>query len=147
MAVGWYRFGPLRAALAAVAGISAFELVFSTTGTLVHHWPLGPLLWLWAALIAWPLLALRENIRPSVEVLVAFGVLWVVWIAQGFTFNLATHDLRNFDYLAELLNATTKSLMVMAWALPSLGWIRKLGNERPALTPRKAAEVDSPTAQ
>jgi hypothetical protein len=142
MAVGWYRFGPLRGALAALAGISVFELVFSTTGTLVHHWPIGPLLWLWAALIAWPLLALRENIRPSVEALAAFGILWVVWIAEGFTFNLATHDLRNFDNLAELLNATTKSLMVMAWALPSFGWIRRFGNQRLAFVPKVHSEVD-----
>lgn len=139
IAVGWYRFGPLRCALAALAGISVFELAFSTTGTLVHHWPLGTLVWLWAALIAWPLLAWRENIRPSSELLVAFGIFWIWWIAEGFTFNLAAHDLRNGNLPAELLNATTKSLMVMAWALPSFNWIRRLSNQRVAVFGRSPA--------
>ncbi len=126
--VGSYRLGLLRGGLAAMAGISTFELAFNTTGTLIHHWPRGQMAWLWAALAAWPLLALRENIKPSGEFLVAFGLLWVAWIAQGFTYNLATHDARNLNGLAELLNGSTKSLILMAWALPSLGWIQRIRN-------------------
>jgi hypothetical protein len=130
LAIGSYRFGLLRGGLAAMAGISTFELVFSATGTLVHAWPLAPLVWLWAGLIAWPLLALRENIKPSGELLVAFVLVWFAWIAQGFSYNVPTHDARNVNGLAELLNALSKSLMIMAWALPSLGWIARSRTRR-----------------
>jgi hypothetical protein len=128
--VGSYRYGLLRGWLAAMAGISTFELIFGTTGTFVHHWPPAPLLWLWAALIAWPLLALRENIRPSGELLLAFALVWFGWIAQGFSFNVPAHDARNLNGLAELLNALSKTLMIMAWALPSLGWIGRSRTRR-----------------
>ena len=75
-----------------------------------------------------PLLAWRKKMRPSAELVVAFGILWIVWLVEGFTFNLPTHDLRNPDVLAELLNATTKTAMILAWASPSLGldrWFRR----------------------
>jgi hypothetical protein len=128
--VGWYRFGALRGILAAMAGISTFELIFNATGTAIHNWPLAPLLWQGAALTAWPLLAWREKIRPSFDLVVLFGVLWIAWIAQGFTFNVATHDLRYANVLAELLNATTKTIMIVAWSLPPLALGRSLRHWR-----------------
>jgi hypothetical protein len=141
--VGAYRFGLVRGVLASMAGISSFEIVFNATGAFIHHWPFGPLLWMGAALMAWPILALREGIRPSAELVVAFAFGWVAWIVQGFTFNVASHDLRTPDFLAESLNATTKSLLVMAWALPSLGWIRKLGSRLQSRARTFPAEPDS----
>jgi hypothetical protein len=125
--VAWYRFGPWRGVLAGIAGISTFEIVFSATGTVVHHWPLAPLLWQSGALVAWPVLAWREQVRPSRELLVAFALLWLAWMAEGFQFNVPAHGPQAPNLPAELLNASTKTLMVMAWALPSVDWARTFG--------------------
>jgi len=116
--VWWRRRSPLIAIVAVMAWASAFEIVFSAIGSVVHGWPASPLVWLVAALAGWVILAAVLHVVPDWRLSVAAAAVGLVWIATGFAINVPGGS--SFSIAAEAFNEATKTLFGAAYLLGAL---------------------------
>jgi hypothetical protein len=103
--------------LAVIFSMGLFEILWYYSAAAFRGWDLR--VFEFVALFGWVLLGLREVIRkrpPKISVLlyVVFAVLWVMWLATGFSFN----DLGNpsFSVSSEILNEVSKTALFFAFA-------------------------------
>ena len=115
--------------LAAAAWLVGFEVAFQATETAegIARSGFHPSAWwvpvvvfgAYACGIAFVWWVARRGIRPSIPILGAVAVLWVVWIATGFHVN-TSHTMGGFDPAAEAINEGAKTLWALAYLVPLL---------------------------
>jgi len=131
LAVGWRTRRPPLAAVAVLAWLSAYEIVWNACDVLVHHSAAAKLAWLAVALAAWPLLAHRLGIRPHPVGLALCAAGFAVWLALGFDYNWLSEP-KPLQVVPEALNVLTKTALGAAYLAGALAV------PAPALGPARA---------
>ena len=111
----WRTRKPWTALVSVIAWASLYEILWYLTGVVVHQFSWTHAFWLTGALVAWPVLAHVQGVRPNRWLFVAFAVAWSLWMLSGFHFNDLNAQ-RPFDFIAEFLNVLTKTLLAIAYA-------------------------------
>ena len=126
--IGALRRQPLQGQLAALAWVFGFEIAWEITG----YWMSGGRLpgapgWLpvgaAAIIMAW-----EAKVQIEWRWLAVTAVLWLIWVATGFHYNMQTD--RSIDWGSELVNEAAKT----AWGLAYL-W--------PFLRPKRVSRADA----
>ena len=105
--VTWLRRSPLVAFLAAMAWVSAFEIVYQTVGTMYGRHDALHLFYLTFSMSGWVLAAHVAGVRPHPGLLLAWALVFIGWIASGFQPNLFDHP-GTFSLAQEAFNVATK---------------------------------------
>jgi hypothetical protein len=121
----WRRRALLSALIALMAWASAYEILYSGTGSAIHGWPVSNFVWMTAAVGGWVILAHVWGIVPNRWLLLAVGLVWVIWIVTGFNSNVPTVAgtagfPKGFSYSSEILNELSKTLLALAYLLGAL---------------------------
>jgi hypothetical protein len=74
-----------------------------------------------------------HRMLPSLPCALATAAVWLVWLAVGFPAN--QHTTVNFNWTAEVLNVSAKTLWALAYLLPLL----RSRDALPSLAPRRGA--------
>ncbi|WP_455276326.1 hypothetical protein [[Eubacterium] cellulosolvens] len=98
-----------------MAWASLYEIIFVITDSIIHNMPWSHTLWIVIALIAYPILAHTQGIRPNRLLLLIFSVTWIIWVLFGFNYN--SYNNPNFSPQYELLNILTKTILALAYTL------------------------------
>ena len=113
-----FRRSVLQAVFAPAAWLLGFESLWAVTTHLVANkggGSLGPIWWIGApAAVA----AHAAGVRVEWRWLALTAILWAVWIATGWHYNLITNP--HVDWLAEALNESTKTAWGLAYLWPML---------------------------
>jgi hypothetical protein len=122
----WRRRAPLSALVAVMAWASAYEILYSATGTAIHGWPAANFVWMTAAVGGWVVLGQVVGIVPNRWLLLAMALVWVIWILSGFNSNApsvaVTRGFPNgFSDSSEILNELSKTLLALAYLMGALG--------------------------
>lgn len=114
-----YRFRkPWIAFTAVAAWLTLYEILFLFTDSLINEGPWNHTVGLTVALMAWPLLAYAQGIRPNKWLILLFTATWLIWILSGFQYNIK--DVGPFILHDEFLNGLTKTLLAGAYLLSEL---------------------------
>ena len=121
----WRRRDPVLALVALLAWASAYEILYSGTGTLMHGWPMPPFVWETAATAGWVLLAYVLGLRPKRWLLLALALVWLLWVATGFESNVpsltrTTGVQPGFSMFDEVCNEVSKTLLALAYLISAL---------------------------
>jgi hypothetical protein len=103
----WYRRSLLLGLVAGMGWVSAFEIVYQVFSTIYGRHDAMHLFYLTFSMSGWVVAAYVAGIRPHPWLLVAWGLLFLAWIAFGFNSNLYDHPGR-FSVAQELFNVATK---------------------------------------
>lgn len=98
-----------------MAWASLYEIIFVITDSIIHNMPWSHTLWIVIALMAYPILAHTQGIRPNRLLLLIFSVTWIIWVLFGFNYN--GYNNPNFTPQDELLNVLTKTILALAYTL------------------------------
>jgi hypothetical protein len=125
VAIQWRRHAPSTALIALMAWASAYEILYSATGTAIHGWPAANFVWMAAAVGGWVVLAQVWGITPNRWLLLAFAVVWVLWVLTGFNSNAPSVAgtpgfPKAFSVSSEILNELTKTLLALAYLVEAL---------------------------
>ena len=85
---------------------------------MINEGPWNHTVGLTVALMAWPLLAYAQGIRPNKWLILLFAATWLIWFLSGFQYNIK--DAEPFILLDEFLNVLTKTLLAGAYLLSDL---------------------------
>ena len=103
------RRRPLCAIAATLAWVSVYELAWMASNLAMRRGTsLEDLAWMTAAVGAWPILAHKLGIRPSMAWVGLCAAGWVVWLATGFQYNVPGQR-QPIQLWPELLNVWTKT--------------------------------------
>lgn len=125
VAILWRRHAPLTALIALMAWASAYEILYSATGTAIHGWPVANFIWMAAAVGGWVILAQVWGVVPNRWLVLAFVVVWVLWALTGFNSNAPSMAgtpgfPKAFSISNEILNELTKTLLALAYVIDAL---------------------------
>lgn len=112
----WTR-RPVIAAVAVMAWLSAFEIVWQTGQYAFGRTGASDEFWFVAAVVSWPLLAHVLGVRPDPWWAGAFAVTFLVWVTLGFHSNWPTLP---FSLRDEMLNEASKTALGVAYLLGGL---------------------------
>ncbi len=103
------------AAIAVMAWISLFEIVFVITDSIMHSVPWRGTFWIVVALAAYPILAHTQGVRPNWILILIFLSIWCLWIFMGFEYNSYNQPI--FISMDEFMNVISKTTLAIAYAL------------------------------
>ncbi|MCW4032849.1 MAG: hypothetical protein NWF08_05600 [Candidatus Bathyarchaeota archaeon] len=98
-----------------MAWASLYEIFFVITDSIIHNMPWSRTFWIVIALIAYPILAHTQGIRPNRLLLLIFSLTWIIWVLFGFNYN--SYNNPTFIPQNELLNVLSKTILALAYAL------------------------------
>jgi hypothetical protein len=133
--VTWLRRSPLVAFLVAMGWVSAFEIVFQAVGTAYGRHDALHLFYLVFTMSGWVVAAHVAGVRPHPGLLLAWGLVFLGWIATGFQPNLFDHP-GAFSLTQEAFNMATKD---------GLAAIYVFGAVAPFHFPSRASAVKPPS--
>jgi hypothetical protein len=124
-AIVWRRRAPLSALIALMAWASAYEILYSATGTAFHGWPATNFVWMTAAVGGWVVLGQVWGIVPNPWLLIAVAIVWAIWIFTGFNSNAPSVAGTpgfpvGFSVANEILNELSKTLLALAYLVGAL---------------------------
>lgn len=117
--VGWFRRSPLIALVAGMGWVSAFEIVYQAVGTVYGRHDALHLFFLTFSMSGWVVAAYVAGIRPHPGLLVAWGLVFLAWMAYGFQPNEFDQPGR-FSIAQELFNMATKDGLAAIYVLGGL---------------------------
>lgn len=125
VAIIWRRRAPLSALIALLAWASAYEILYSATGTAIHGWPAAGFVWMTAAVGGWVVLSQVRGIVPDWRLVLAMALVWGLWVATGFNSNAPSVAgtpgfPKDFSVASEILNELTKTLLALAYLVGAL---------------------------
>jgi hypothetical protein len=129
----WFRRSLLLGLVAGMGWVSAFEIVYQVFSTIYGRHDAMHLFYLTFSMSGWVVAAYVAGIRPHPWLLVAWGLLFLGWIAYGFNSNLYDHP-GQFSVAQELFNVATKDGLAAIFVIGGLAPFR----------PRERAAVPSP---
>lgn len=98
-----------------MAWASLYEIIFVITDSIIHNMPWSRTFWIVIALMAYPILAHTQGIRPNRLLLLIFSLTWIIWVLFGFNYN--SYDNPTFIPQNELLNILSKTILALTYAL------------------------------
>ena len=119
---GALRRQPLQGQLAALAWVFGFEIAFEVTAFVTSggHEPGAPG-WLVIGAVA-NLMAWEAKVKVEWRWFALTGVLWVIWVAMGFHYNM--RGVGTIDWGNEIINELAKTAWGMAYLWPFLRMTR-----------------------
>src|SRR6266852_3915788 len=112
----WFRRSPVLAFIAGMGWVSAFEIVYQAVATVYGQYDAIHLFYLTFTMSGWVVAAHVAGIRPHPLLLVAWGLLFVGWIAFGFQPN-GYGQRSPFSIAQELFNVGTKDGLAAIYVL------------------------------
>jgi hypothetical protein len=94
---------------------SLYEIIFVFTDSIIHSMPWSRTFWIVIALMAYPILAHTQGIRPNRLLLLIFSLTWIIWVLFGFNYN--SYNNPTFIPQNELLNVLSKTILALAYTL------------------------------
>ena len=140
--VGWYRRSPLVALVAGMGWVSAFEILFQAVGTLYGRHDAQHLFFLTFSMSGWVVAAHIAGIRPHPLLLLAWGLVFLGWIASGFQPNLFDQPNR-FSVVQEEFNMATKDGLAAIYVIGAVAPFHRAARAKKAEPP----VTTSPTPQ
>jgi len=131
--VTWRTRRPLRAALAVIAWLALYEVVWQGCDVVAHRANVVNYGWLSLAVVAWPLLAFQAGIRPHPIGAAVCAAGFLVWLALGFDYNWIGQP-GPIRPVPEALNLVTKTALGLAYLAGAL---------RPGTEPARSARAGS----
>jgi hypothetical protein len=119
----WSRRSLLVGLVAGMGWVSAFEIVYQAVGTIYGRHDVMHLFYLTFSMSGWVVAAYMAGIRPHPWLLVAWGLLFLGWIASGFQPNLFDHP-GQFSVVQEAFNVATKDGLAAIFVLGGLAPFR-----------------------
>jgi hypothetical protein len=101
--------------LSTMVWASLYEIIFVITDSIIHNMPWSRTFWIVIALMAYPILAHTQGIRPNRLLLLIFSLTWIIWVLSGFNYNIYNNP--TFIPQNELLNVLSKTILALAYAL------------------------------
>lgn len=98
-----------------MAWASLYEIIFVITDSIIHNMSWSRTFWIVIALMAYPILAHTQGIRPNRLLLLIFSLTWIIWVLFGFNYN--SYNNPTFIPQNELLNVLSKTILALAYAL------------------------------
>jgi len=143
--VAWFRRSLLLAFVVGMAWVSAFEIVYQAVGTIYGRHDALHLFYLTFSMSGWVVAAHVAGVRPHPGLLLAWGLVFLGWIASGFQPNLFDHP-GTFSLVQEAFNMATKEGLAAIYVIGALAPFRLAARapalKRPsAVTPPPAAEI------
>ena len=145
--VAWFRRSLLVAFVAAMAWISAFEIVYQAVGIVYGRHDALHVFYLTFSMSGWVVAAHIAGVRPHPALLLAWALLFLGWMASGFQPNLFDHPER-FSIVQEAFNMATKDGLAAIYVIGAVAPFhlrsrsRALRGER-HMSPPQAAKADS----
>jgi hypothetical protein len=139
--VGWYRRSPVVAALAGMGWVSAFEIAYQAANTLRGGQTAMDLFYLTVSMSGWVVAAYVAGIRPHPGWLVAWGIVFVGWMAFGFHPN-GFDQPNHFSVAQEAFNMATKDGLAAIYVIGAVAPFRRTAL-RPLATTSPMREQDS----
>ena len=130
----WFRRSLLVGLVAGMGWVSAFEIVYQAAGTIYGRHDVMHLFYLTFSMSGWVVAAYVAGIRPHPWLLVAWGLLFLGWIASGFQPNLFDHP-GQFSVVQEAFNVATKDGLAAIFVLGGLAPFRLRARTPAPLTP------------
>jgi hypothetical protein len=145
--VAWYRRSPLVALIAGMAWISAFEIVYQSVGIMYGRHDALHVFYLAFSMSGWIVAAHVAGVRPHPALLLAWGLLFLGWMASGFQPNLYDQPGR-FSVVQEAFNVATKDGLAAIYVIGAvapfqLKWRARALKRPAALTPPQTGKGDS----
>ena len=143
--VGWYRRSPLVALVAGMGWVSAFEIVFQAVGTLYGRHDAQHLFFLTFSMSGWVVAAHVVGIRLHPILLLAWGLVFLGWIAAGFQPNLFDQPNR-FSIVQEVFNVATKEGLAAIYVIGAVAPFHRAARAKktaPPVTTSLIRERDS----
>ncbi len=146
--VAWFRRSLVVALVAGMAWVSAFEIVYQAVGTVYGRHDALHLFFLTFSMSGWVVAAHVAGIRPHPGLLLAWGVVFLGWIASGFQPNLYDHP-GTFSLVQEAFNMAAKEGLAAIYVIGAVAPFRfkarapapKLPSPAPAPPPGKGDSV------
>jgi hypothetical protein len=129
--VAWVRRSLLVAFLAGMGWVSAFEIVYQAVGTAYGRHDALHLFFLVFSMSGWVVAAHVAGVRPHPGLLLAWGLLFIGWMASGFQPNLFDQPGR-FSLVQEAFNMATKEGLAAIYVIGALAPFRRKA-QAPAL--------------
>ncbi len=117
--VGWFRRSPVVALLAGMGWVSAFEIVYQTVDTIYRTHNGLPLFYLAFSMSGWVVAAHVAGVRPHPGLLLAWILLFLVWMAFGFQPNNFDQPGR-FSIAQEAFNMATKDGLAAIYVIGAI---------------------------
>ena len=117
--VGWYRRSPLVALVAGMGWVSAFEIAYHAVDTVYQSHDALHLFYLTFSMSGWVVAAHVAGIRPHPGLLVAWGLVFLGWIAFGFHPN-GFDQPNQFSIAQEAFNMATKDGLAAIYVIGAL---------------------------
>jgi hypothetical protein len=139
----WSRRSLLVGLVAGMGWVSAFEIVYQAAGTIYGRHDALHLFYLTFSMSGWVVAAYVAGIRPHPWLLVAWGLLFLGWMAFGFRSNLYDHP-GQFSLSQEAFNVATKDGLAAIFVIGGLAPFHR-GQRATAPTPQtiRRSEGDS----
>src|SRR6202795_1106648 len=114
--VGWFRRSPIVALVAGMGWVSAFEIVYQAVGTIYGRHDALHLFYLTFSMAGWVVAAHVAGVRPPPALILAWGLVFLGWMASGFQPNLFDQPDR-FSYLQEVFNVLAKDGLAAVYVI------------------------------
>ena len=121
--VAWFRRSLLVALVAGMGWVSAFEIVYQAVGTVYGRHDALHLFFLTFSMSGWIVAAHLAGVRPHPGLLVAWGAVFLGWMASGFQPNLFDQPGR-FSLVQEAFNMATKDGLAAIYVIGALAPFR-----------------------
>ena len=122
--LAWFRRSPLVAVIAGMGWVSAFEIVYQAVGTIYGRHDALHLFYLTFSMSGWVVAAFVAGIRPHPGLLLAWGVLFLGWVAFGFQPNLYDQP-THFSTAQEAFNVATKDGLAAIFVIGGVAPFRR----------------------
>ena len=121
--VAWFRRSLLVALVTGMAWVSAFEIVYQAVGTAYGRHDALHLFFLTFSMSGWVVAAHVAGVRPHPGLLLAWGLVFLGWMASGFQPNLFDHP-GTFSFVQEAFNMATKEGLAAIYVIGALAPFR-----------------------
>jgi hypothetical protein len=121
--VAWFRRSLLVAFVTGMAWVSAFEIAYQAVGTVYGRHDALHLFFLTFSMSGWVVAAYVAGVRPHPGLLLAWGVVFLGWIASGFQPNLYDHP-ATFSPVQEAFNMAAKEGLAAIYVIGALAPFR-----------------------
>ena len=144
--LAWFRRSPVIAFAAAMGWVSAYEIVFQAIGTIYGQHDAMHLFYLAFSMSGWVLAAYFAGIRPHPGLLVAWGLLFLGWVAIGFHPNEYDQP-GHFSFVQEAFNVGTKDGLAAIFVIGGLAPFRFRARVEAGVSPPVASGRNGDSVQ
>lgn len=122
--VSWQTRNPIKGLVLAMAWLSGYEILYQTTGSLLHRWSLQTLMFTTTGTTGWLIATYLFGFRPEWRTSAVFVALWLSWMLSGYESNMPDRIIGgtaiHWSWLDEMFNVSTKTMLALVLLAPQL---------------------------